>query len=156
MHHSVGATDGSLPQCGTEPSHCGETAVHRAEDALNSIELAWQRAAEAPQRRSVSRRPEDLALRFRQYLQEHPALIGMGIYTSWTQTAYPIFCEAEGIEWPPPYRIFAHALKDVMPRKLSVGHLRNCRWFPMASAGHSSTGPDRRSLLYVSAFRSDP
>ena len=43
----------------------------------------------------------------------------MGIGTSWTQTAYPIFCEAEGIDRPPPYKVFAHALKDVMPRKRS-------------------------------------
>ena len=117
--HSVGMAGGSLPQCGTEPPHCGDTAVHPAEDALNSLELAWQRAAELPRRREPVRRPEDLALRFRQCLQEHPALVGMGIYTSWTQKAYPMFCEAEGIDRPPPYRLFAHALKDVMPRKRS-------------------------------------
>ena len=30
-----------------------------------------------------------------------------------------MFCEAEGIDRPPPYKDFAHALKDVMPRKRS-------------------------------------
>ena len=119
MDHCVDGTDGSLPQCGTEPPHCGDTAVHRAEGALNSIELAWQRAAELPRRRSGSRRPIDLALRFRQRLQEKPALVGMGIYTSWAQQAYPIFCQAEGVDRPPPYKDCAHALKDVMPRKRS-------------------------------------
>ena len=103
------ASHGSPPQCGAEPPHCGETVVHRAEDALNSIELAWQRAAEGSRQRNASRRPEDLALSFRRCLQEHPELVGMGIFTSWTQKAYPIFCEAEGIERPPPYRVFAYA-----------------------------------------------
>lgn len=117
--HTVGESDGSVPQCGSEPPHCGNPAVYRAEDALNSLELAWQRAAELPRRRDPLRRPEDLAVRFRQCLQEHSVLIGMGVFTSWTQKAYPIFCEAEGIDRPPPYKDFACALKDVMPRKRS-------------------------------------
>ena len=119
MHHTVGGTDDSLPHGDSEPPHCGDTAVHRAEDALSSIELAWQRAAEFPRRREPLRRPEDLALRFRQCLQEHPALVNMGIFTSWTQKAYPMFCEAEGVDRPPPYKDFACALKGVMPRKRS-------------------------------------
>jgi hypothetical protein len=119
MPHSVGESDDSVPQCGIGTPQCGDTAVHRAEDALNSIELAWRRAAELPRRREPLRRPEDLAVRFRQCLQEHSVLIGMGVFTSWTQKAYPIFCEAEGIDRPPPYKDFACALKDVMPRKRS-------------------------------------
>jgi hypothetical protein len=119
MHHTVGGTEPSVPQCGSEPPHCGDAVVHQAEDALNSIELAWQRAAELPRRSEPLRRPEDLALRFRQCLQAQPALVGMGIFTTWTQKAYPIFCEAEGIDRPPPYKDFACALKSVMPRKRS-------------------------------------
>ena len=119
MHHTVDGTDGSLPHCGSEPPHCGDTAVHRPEDALSSIELAWQRAAELPRRREPLRSPEDLALRFRQCMQSHPALVGMGIYATWTRRAYPIFCEAEGVDWPPPYKDFARALKEVMPKKRS-------------------------------------
>jgi hypothetical protein len=117
MPHSVGGSDGSVPQCGGSLPHCGDAVVHRAQDALNSLELAWQRAAELPRRREPLRRPEDLALRFRQCLQAQPALVGMGIFTTWTQKAYPIFCEAEGVDRPPPYKDFARALKDVMPRK---------------------------------------
>ena len=119
MPHTVGGTDGSPPQCGIDVPQCGDIAVHRAEDALNSIELAWQRAAELPRRLEPLGRPADSAFKFRRCQQAHPELVGMGIGTSWTQKAYPIFCEAEGIERPPPYKVFAHALKDVMPRKRS-------------------------------------
>jgi len=41
----------------------------------------------------------------------------MDIPHKWIRDVYPIFCEAEQVAWPPPYKDFAGALSEAMPRR---------------------------------------
>ena len=108
------------PQCGELPPQCGDGSVQRAEEALDAITRAWAaHATEAPQcgQGPWFRDPKDLAQEFRHCLQKRPELIGMGIHREWIQTSYPLFCQAEQVVFPPPYKDFAKQLATLMPRK---------------------------------------
>jgi hypothetical protein len=135
-----------FPQCGTEPPqrgtgsgriapHCGDenysaphggnesatAAIASAEVALDAVLKAWVLEAEAPQCGNRfgtgTGGARGFALRFRHTLQRHPALVNMQINSDWVRKHYPLFCEATGDIWPPPYKDFAHELADFMPRK---------------------------------------
>ena len=41
----------------------------------------------------------------------------MAIRHTWVRDIYPIFCQAERVDWPPPYKDFAHELAKRMVRK---------------------------------------
>ena len=41
----------------------------------------------------------------------------MSIRREWVQASYPLFCQAEQVVFPPPYKDFAKQLAALMPRK---------------------------------------
>ena len=66
---------------------------------------------------SLCGEPRALALEFKRTLQEQPDLIGMGVSSFWVRNAYRSFCRAQGLVFPPAYRLFAEELARVIPRR---------------------------------------
>lgn len=60
---------------------------------------------------------EELAREFCRCLQAQPALVGYGVHHDWIKAHYLLFCALLNVLLPPPYKDFAHKLKDVMPRR---------------------------------------
>ena len=117
--HSVGNELEPSKQCGTRSPQCGETKLQLAERALDELEQAWRQKAEtaAPDDAWHGDGAKKLARKFRSELQARADLIDMGISSSWILPRYPLFCEALGVPWPPPYKDFAKELAALMPRK---------------------------------------
>ena len=122
------------PPCGAEPPQsgepspqCGASRLQRAEAALAALEEAWAGAADSPH--GDERSPKQLALEFWCALQAQPDLGGWAITSSWVRGVYPLFCRAQGLAFPPAYRLFAEELALVMPRKrkdIRQGGRRTC------------------------------
>ena len=106
-----GSTD-DTPQCGEPLLRCG-SPIQLAEEAVDAVERALKRAAEAPQCGD----PKDLALQFRCFLQAQPDLVGWWIRGHWVRSTYPLLCQAEHVVVPPPYKDFAEQLALLVPRK---------------------------------------
>jgi hypothetical protein len=110
------------PPCGAGPPQSGQSSpqrgasrFQRAEAALAALEEAWAGAASSPH--GDERSPKQLALEFRRALQAQPDLRGWAITSSWVRGVYRLFCRAQGLAFPPAYRLFAEELALVMPRK---------------------------------------
>jgi hypothetical protein len=122
------------PPCGAEPPQSGEPSPLRgasgfqlAEAALAALEEVWAGAADSPQ--GGERTPKQLALEFGRALQARPDLDGWAITSSWVRGVYPLFCRAQGLAFPPAYRLFAEELALVLPRKrkdIRQGGRRTC------------------------------
>ena len=121
-------------QCGGEPPprgdagpQSGASRIERAEAALAALEAAWAAAANSPHGDALN--PRQLALEFRRTLQAKPDLVGWAVHSSWVQYAYPSFARAQGLAFPPAWRLFAEQLGKVMPRRrhdIRQGGKRTC------------------------------
>jgi hypothetical protein len=121
---------GELEPAEPERPHCGphgqdpELADEPVTAALAAIKMAWAQSANRPHCGPHGGLPRPhcgphsgLAEKFRRTLQGQPALIGEDIPQLWVEEVYPIFCRAEGVDKPPPYRDFACELGKQMPKR---------------------------------------
>jgi hypothetical protein len=73
----------------------------------------WAAARSAPQCVAAAA----LAVESVRELQRYPEMTIKSIRSGWIRSAYPLFCRAHGAIWPPPFKDFAKALGQLMPRK---------------------------------------
>ena len=59
----------------------------------------------------------DLAVDLYRELQRRPDLTVKPIRSGWFRNAYPLFCRSRGVLSPPPFKDFAKALGQLMPRR---------------------------------------
>jgi hypothetical protein len=123
-------TPQSEPESAPGVAQCEGSPLERAAQALNSLQETWeQAAATAPHGAGCSPvvgDPRALAFEFRRALLSQRDLLGWGIPSNWVRAAYPISCQAQGIEWAPPYKDFAPELGKLMPRKRDFSRPRTC------------------------------
>ena len=132
-HHAAGSKEAAFappspsPQCGKEATvgvvflasinpHCGKPKLARAQSVLAALAEGWRRTAQS--KRSLGDwNARDVAHEFWRYLREQDGLVGLRLPSRWIKERYPIFCKAQGLSKPPPFKDFARELKRVMPKK---------------------------------------
>jgi hypothetical protein len=102
--HSTGC-GGTCPQCGY---------VQAAEAAAERLLDEWGAARTLPQC-GVS--AAALAADLYRELQCRPDLTIKPIRSGWIRHAYPLFCRSRGVMSAPPFKDFAKALGQLMPKK---------------------------------------
>jgi hypothetical protein len=124
----LGAPASSSPQCGIDlakeivngrgghaPS--AQAKLGSAQAALDAISRSWWAAAAERRGHLRDIGPEELAHEFWRYLRTTEDLLHFGVTSKWVKDQYSIFCKAAGVARAPPYRVFAHELAQIMPRR---------------------------------------
>jgi hypothetical protein len=83
----------------------------RANNILAALVQRWENKA------NQSASANELASKFCRSLQECPDLIGERLTSNSIESMYPIFWRSLGYTQAPPYKDFAKALSEVMPKK---------------------------------------
>ena len=143
---------GSPPQCGSSPEgrdlvdlgpeapapQCGKHPVERVAEALTAVAQTWSQAAEALIYADLG--PKEAAIEFRRCLQRQSELVGFAIPSRWVRAAYPLFCLAQGVVSPPPYKDFAKR-PLLMPRsRRDLQGAPRCPWQRRARYVHLLLG----------------
>ena len=92
------------PQCGY---------VRAVEVAAELLFAEWDAARTAPQCVASA----DLAMEFVRDLRRYPDIVALPIRHTWVRAVYPLFCQSRGAVPAPPYKDFARALGQLMPRQ---------------------------------------
>ena len=88
-----------------------------AVEALEGLKKAWIEQANTHRPPNSFLSAEVVAQLFASSLRGQLALFRHGIHSTWIREHYPLFCNSLHLDFPPPYKDFAHELAKVLPRR---------------------------------------